>query len=180
MLRRLCVYCGSSPGANEAITKATVELGVALASRGTELVYGGGAVGLMGLVADTVLAGGGRVTGVIPTRLFSSEVAHRGLTELIEVNTMHERKQAMFDHADGFLALPGGFGTLEELAEIVTWAQIGVHGKPVGLLNVDGYYDALVAWLDRAVTDGFLSDANRNRLRWDATVDGLLAKLDAG
>ncbi len=179
MLRRLCVYCGSSPGRNAAITEATVELGTALAERGTELVYGGGSVGLMGLVADTVLAGGGRVTGVIPARLFSSEVAHRGLTELIEVDTMHERKKAMFDHADGFVALPGGFGTLEELAEIVTWAQIGVHAKPVGLLNIAGYYDDLLRWLDRSVSDGFLSEANRDRLRWDVSVSGLLAKLDA-
>lgn len=179
MLGRICVYCASSPGRNEAITAATVALGKAFVARGTELVYGGGSVGLMGLLADTVLDGGGRVTGVIPTRLFSSEVAHRRVTQLIEVDTMHERKRAMFEHADAFIALPGGFGTLEELAEIVTWAQIGMHQKPVGLLNVDGYYDSFLAWLDRSVDDGFMVATNRDRLLRESTVDALLAALDA-
>ncbi len=178
-LRRICVYCGSSSGRNEAIIAATRALGERFAARETELVYGGGSVGLMGLLADTVLAGNGRVTGVIPTRLFSSEVAHRGLTELVEVDTMHERKRSMFEHADAFIALPGGFGTLEELAEIITWAQIGMHAKPVGLLNVAGYYDALLAWLDHAVSEGFLGADNRDRLHHATTVDELLAKLDA-
>ncbi len=176
---RLCVYCASSPGSNPAVTAATEALGRLLAERDIELVYGGGAVGLMGLVADTVLAGGGRVTGIIPTGLFSREVAHRGVTELIEVDSMHERKMAMFERSDAFVALPGGFGTLEEVAEVTTWSQIGIHTKPIGLLNVDGYWDGLIAWLDRAVGDRLLREENRDLLVvGDDPVD-LLATLEA-
>ena len=153
-LRRVCVYCASSPGTNPAITAATRALGERLVAEDIELVYGGGSVGLMGLVADTVMQGGGRVWGVIPSRLFPREIAHPGLTELIEVESMHERKTRMFELADAFIALPGGFGTLEEVAEVTTWAQLGIHDKPIGLLDVDGYYGALLAWLDRAVRGG--------------------------
>ena len=160
-IQRVCVYCASSPGHNEAITAAARQLGELLAAEGLELVYGGGTVGLMGLIADTVMAKGGAVTGVIPTKLFSREIPHRGLSQLIEVESMHERKTAMFEHADAFIALPGGFGTLEELAEVTTWAQIGMHQKPIGLLNIDGYYDHLLAWFDRAVSEDLLRAHNR-------------------
>ena len=132
-----------------------------MATEGIELIYGGGAVGLMGLVADTVMDAGGIVTGVIPTGLFPKEVGHTGVTELIEVDTMHTRKRVMYERADAFIALPGGFGTLEEFAEVATWGQIGLHNKPFGLLNIDGFWDHLVAWFDRCVTDEVLKSKNR-------------------
>ncbi len=163
-ITRLCVYCASSPGSNPAITDATVTLGRHMAANGIELVYGGGAVGLMGLIADTVMESGGTVTGIIPTGLFPREVGHTGISELIEVDTMHERKMAMFERSDAFVALPGGFGTLEEVAEVTTWSQIGMHAKPVGLLNVDGFWDGLLEWLDRAVADRVLKEKNRTLL----------------
>jgi len=163
-LRRICVYCASSPGRNPAITAATRALGELLVAEGIGLVYGGASVGLMGLVADTVMAGGGRAIGVIPRRLLPREVAHTGLTELFEVESMHERKTKMFELSDGFIALPGGFGTFEELFEVTTWAQLGVHGKPIGLLNVDGYYDHLLAFLGRAVDEELLRTKNRSLL----------------
>jgi len=165
----VCVYCASSTGTNETIVDATKELGRLLAERGVRLIYGGGAVGLMGIVADTVLEAGGEVTGIIPLSLFPKEVAHRGCTELITVDSMHERKRLMFDRSDGFIALPGGFGTLEEIAEVTTWGQIGMHDKPVGVLNVDGYWDGLLAFLDRAVGDQLLKEQN-NALLLRATT----------
>lgn len=163
-IESICVYCASSPGSNEHITAATVALGSLLAAECIELVYGGGAVGLMGLIADTVLDGGGTVTGVMPTDLFPREVGHPHLTTMIEVSSMHERKLEMFDRADAFVALPGGLGTLEELAEVATWAQIGIHSKPIGVLNVDGYFDALLAWLQRSIDDRLLKPSNRDLL----------------
>ncbi len=163
-IRRVCVYCASSPGTNPTITAAARGLGEVLASEGLELVYGGGTVGLMGLIADTVMERGGTVRGVIPTQLFPREIAHRGLTELFEVSSMHERKTKMFELSDAFIALPGGFGTLEEVAEVTTWAQLGIHGKPIGLLNIDGYYEGLLAWLERAVGDQLLRADNRRLL----------------
>ncbi len=163
-IESICVYCASSPGSNEQITAATVALGALLASRGIGLVYGGGAVGLMGLIADTVLDGGGTVTGVMPTDLFPREVGHPHLTTMIEVSSMHERKLEMFERADAFVALPGGLGTLEELAEVATWAQIGIHSKPIGILNVDGYFDALLAWFQRSIDDRLLKPSNRDLL----------------
>jgi uncharacterized protein (TIGR00730 family) len=172
-LTRLCVFCGSSPGTNPAITAATVELGSLLVQEGIELVYGGGSLGLMGLLADTVLGGGGRVTGVIPVGLFTREVGHPAITELVEVASMHERKAAMYQRSDAFVALPGGLGTLEELAEITTWGQLGLHHKPIGVLNVDGFYDPLLALLDRAVDDRLLKVANR-ALLVDRTTPGEL------
>ncbi len=141
------------------------------------LVYGGGSVGLMGLIADTVMAAGGRVTGIIPTTLFPIEVAHRGLTELIEVGSMHERKAEMIRRSDGFVALPGGFGTLEELAEVLTWAQIGLHDKPVGLLNTDGFFDMLLGFLDRCVDDQLLKPSNREMLLTGAEPTELLDRM---
>ena len=178
-LRSVCVYCASSPGNNAAITDAARGLGELLADRGLELVYGGGTVGLMGLIADTVMGRGGTVRGVIPTQLFPKEIAHRGLTELIEVSSMHERKTKMFELADAFVALPGGYGTLEELAEMTTWAQLGIHDKPIGLLNVDGYYDGLLGWLDRAVTDRLLRAEHRTLMLEATEPAGLLDRLEA-
>jgi uncharacterized protein (TIGR00730 family) len=160
-IKRVCVYCASAPGHDPAIQAATRTLGQLLAAGGMGLVYGGGTVGLMGLVADTVMAAGGTVTGVIPKGLFPREIPHRGLTELIEVGSMHERKTKMFELSDAFVALPGGFGTLEELAEVTTWAQLGIHQKPIGVLNVAGYYDSLLAFLDRGVREGLLRADNR-------------------
>lgn len=148
-----------------------------MAARGIRLVYGGGAVGLMGLLADTVLANGGLVTGVIPLALFPKEVAHPGCTELVTVDSMHERKREMFDRSDAFVALPGGFGTLEEIAEVTTWAQIGMHQKPVGVLNVDGYWDGLLGFFDRAVDDGLLREQNRDLLLRASSPDDLLTVL---
>ncbi len=177
-LTSVCVYCASSTGTNQKIVDATRSLGHLLAERGIGLVYGGGAVGLMGVIADTVLADGGTVTGIIPTDLFPREVAHVGCTELIEVDSMHERKRLMFDRADAFIALPGGFGTLEEIAEVTTWAQIGMHDKPVGLLNVDGYWDGLLAFFRRAVADGLLKDQNRAMLQQSSTPEGMLDALE--
>ena len=176
-LRSVCVFCASSPGSDPAITDATVALGRLLAERGIELVYGGGAVGLMGLVADTVMEAGGRVTGVIPTGLFSREVGHDGLTTLEEVDTMHERKARMYELSDAFIALPGGFGTLEELAETLTWNQIGILTKPVGVLNVNGFWDPLLALADTMVDRTVLKDKNRAILLDDDDPVRLLDRL---
>lgn len=159
-IERICVYCASSSGSNQRVTDATRAMGALLAAEGIELVYGGGAVGLMGLVADTVMEAGGRVTGIIPTALFPLEVAHTGVTRLIEVGSMHDRKAEMIRLSDAFIALPGGFGTLEELTEVLTWAQLGIHRKPVGLLNVDGFFDGLLAFFDRCVDDQVLKEKN--------------------
>lgn len=163
-MRRLCVFCGSSRGQRPAYAEAARRLGLALAGRGLDLVYGGGHIGLMGVVADAVLEAGGKVYGVIPRSMVERELAHRGLTELHVVETMHRRKALMADLADAFAALPGGFGTADELFEILTWAQLGLHPKPVGLLDVEGFFGPLLAWLDRAVADGFLRPAHRELL----------------
>lgn len=173
-LKSVCVFLGSSIGTNPANTDATVAMAHELVERDLTVVYGGGKVGLMGVLADTVLAAGGSIVGIIPRSLFSREVAHQGLTELIETSTMHERKALMYDRADAFAALPGGFGTLDELAEIATWRQIGAHSKPVGVLDVDGYYRDLLAWLDRVVSDGLLSADNRAMLHQADTPSALL------
>lgn len=177
-LSSVCVYCASSTGTNDRIVEATTELGRLLAQRGIRLVYGGGAVGLMGLIADTVLEAGGEVTGIIPLALFPKEVAHQGCTELITVDTMHERKRLMFDHSDAFIALPGGFGTLEEIAEVTTWAQIGMHNKPVGLLNIDGYWDGLLSFFDRAVSDQLLKQQNNELLQRGSSPSEMLDLLE--
>ena len=153
----ICVYCGSRHGARPAYTAAAVELGRAIGERGWQLVYGGGHVGLMGEVANAVLAAGGRVVGVIPESLDKREVGHRGLHELHVVPTMHARKQMMAERADAFIALPGGIGTLEELYEVWTWRQLGYHDQPIGLLNTAGYYDALLQFMAHSVQEGFLS-----------------------
>jgi uncharacterized protein (TIGR00730 family) len=153
----VCVYCGSRHGTRPSYTEAARALGSAIGSRGWQLVYGGGNVGLMGEVADAVLATGGRVVGVIPESLMQREVGHTGLTELHVVPTMHQRKQMMAERADAFIALPGGIGTLEELYEVWTWRQLGYHRQPIGLLNIDGFYDTLLAFMQQTVDEGFLS-----------------------
>lgn len=163
-MRRLCIFCGSSLGARECYAEAARRVGELLAQRGIGLVFGGGHVGIMGALADAVLEGGGEVIGVIPQALVDKELAHAGLTELRVVATMHQRKAEMADLADGFAALPGGCGTLDELFEILTWAQLGLHNKPIGLLNVDGFFDLLLAWLDHAVREGFIKEKHRQLL----------------
>ncbi|MEM9564873.1 MAG: TIGR00730 family Rossman fold protein [Actinomycetota bacterium] len=163
-LRSVCVYCASSTGTDPALAEAAVALGHLVADQGLELVYGGGSVGLMGLVADAVLERGGEVTGIIPLALMPREVAHEGVTRLIDVESMHARKARMIELSDAFIALPGGYGTLEELAEVLTWAQLGIHAKGIGLLNVGGFYDGLLAFFDRAIADGVLKPANRELL----------------
>ncbi|MEM7139935.1 MAG: TIGR00730 family Rossman fold protein [Actinomycetota bacterium] len=176
---RVCVFCASSPGSDPAITAATVDLGRELVNRDIELVYGGGAVGLMGLIADTVLDGGGAVTGVIPKDLFTKEVAHRNLTSLEEVDSMHVRKARMYELADAFIALPGGYGTLEELAETLTWNQIGLLTKPVGVLDVGGFWQPLLHLLDSMVDKTILKPANREVLLADPDPTTLLDELAA-
>ncbi len=176
-MRRVCVYCGSSAGADPAFARAARELGSELARLGLGLVYGGGNVGLMGIVADAALAGGGEVVGVIPEDLVRRELAHEGLTERHVVAGMHERKQLMSDLADGFIALPGGFGTLDELMEAITWRQLGYHGKPCGVLNVSGYYDHLLAFVEHAVQAGLIRPQHRELILVGTTPAGLLARM---
>lgn len=161
----VCVYCGSRHGTKPAYRAAAQALGSAIGGRGWQLVYGGGNVGLMGTVADAVLAAGGHVVGVIPESLMRREVGHAGLQELHVVSTMHLRKQMMAERADAFVALPGGIGTLEELYEVWTWRQLGYHDQPIGLLNTAGYYDALLAFMRHTVTEGFLSADQHASLR---------------
>lgn len=177
-MRSLCVFCGSSPGRSPSYTAAVAQLGATLAARGTRVVYGGARVGTMGMLAEATLAAGGEVVGVIPQHLMDYEVGHDGLTELHVVGSMHERKALMADLADGFVALPGGMGTLEELAEILTWAQLGLHRKPVGALDVDGYWQPLLTFLDHARDEEFLRPSHRELLIARPTVDELLAALD--
>ena len=155
-MHRICVFSGSNTGKRQEYQQAARDLGQELIARGLGLVYGGASVGLMGVIADTVLAGGGEVIGVIPRALFRREVAHEHLTTLHEVGSMHERKALMADLSDGFIALPGGFGTFDELFEITTWAQLGLHTKPIGLLNVAGYFTPLLTMVSHAVTEGFI------------------------
>jgi len=178
-LRSVCVFCGSSSGVDPVHERVAAALGAALGERGIDLVYGGASVGLMGVVADAALAAGGRVVGVIPEGLFTREIAHRGVTELHEVATMHERKALMYDRSDAFVALPGGFGTLDELFEAVTWSQLGIHAKPAALLDVGGFWGPLVAQLDAMVDAGFLRPQNRALLGVSDTVEGVLEHLSA-
>jgi uncharacterized protein (TIGR00730 family) len=161
-IRRMCVFCASSPGGHPEYRDAAVEAGHLLAERRITLVYGGGKVGLMGNIADAVLGAGGQVIGVIPQHLEAREVAHRGLSELRVVGTMHERKALMADLADAFMGLPGGLGTIEEFFEVATWTQLGIHAKPLGLLNVRGYYDLIDQFLGKAVDERFLRPEHRS------------------
>lgn len=174
---RLCVFCGSSPGNKPEYLAAAQQLGTALAKAGIGLVYGGAQVGLMGAVADAALAAGGEVIGVIPRHLVERELAHEGLTTLHEVGSMHERKAMMADLSDGFIALPGGVGTFEELFEVWTWGQLGHHQKPCALFNAAGYYDQLIAFLDHALTEGFMRQPYRDMLIVDNQVDSLLDRV---
>jgi uncharacterized protein (TIGR00730 family) len=178
-MRRLCIYCGSSIGSDPAFRRAAEAAGTLCAKRGIGVVYGGGSVGLMGAVADAALAANGEVIGVIPKKLVTLEKEHRGLTQLFEVETMHERKKLMMDHADGFLALPGGYGTLEELFEAVAWLQLGYHRKPVALLNVAGYYDALITLMDTMKQRGLLKPEHRAMLLVDTDLERLLQRMEA-
>lgn len=155
-MKRICVFAGSNPGVNPAFEQIALELGRELVARELDLVYGGSNMGLMGRVANSVLEGGGKAIGIMPTGLFRGEIVHTGLTELHEVNTMHERKAMMNDLSDGFIALPGGYGTFEEIFEVVSWGQIGIHTKPIGLLNVDGYYTPLMEMVNHATAAGFI------------------------
>jgi hypothetical protein len=176
-MRRVCVFAGSSLGAREEYAAAARDLGRTLAARGIGLVYGGGSIGLMGVLADSVLSADGEVIGVIPRMLATKEIAHHGLADLRVVGSMHERKSAMAELADGFIALPGGFGTLEELFEMITWAQLGLHAKPVGLLDVGGYFTALLALVERAIAEGFIAAANRTLLVVASEVAMLLDRM---
>ena len=175
--RRLCVFCGSNPGVNPVYKNAAAGLGRLLTERKIELVYGGGNVGLMGVLADAALEVGGRVIGVIPESLMAKEVGHQGLTELRVVGSMHERKALMADLAEGFIALPGGYGTFEEFCEVVTWSQLGLHAKPCGVLNVERYYDPLLALFDHAVKEGFLRSDNRTLVLEERDPRRLLEKM---
>jgi len=175
---RLCIFCGSSPGARPDYGNATVELAQLLAGRGIGVVYGGASVGLMGLLADTVLDAGGEVIGVIPEALEAKEISHRGLSELRVVGSMHERKALMAELSEGFISLPDGSGTLEELFEVFTWAQLGLHHKPCALLNVAGYYDGLTTFLDHAVEERFLRAEHRAMLLCEDTPGAVLEALE--
>jgi len=177
-MRRVCVFCGSSCGSHPEYRKAIEDLGRELVRRGIGLVYGGGNVGLMGALADAVLKAGGEAIGVIPRNLMAKEVGHKGLTKLHVVGSMHERKALMADLSDAFVAMPGGFGTMEEFCEVLTWSQLGLHAKPCGILNVLGYYSPLLAMFDHAVEQQFLRPENRALVLTHQSAAGLLQALD--
>jgi uncharacterized protein (TIGR00730 family) len=178
-MKSICVFCGSHPGARSEYSTAAHELGTLLAARDVTLVYGGGHVGLMGVLADAALAGGGRVIGVIPDHLWQREVGHTGLTELHVVSSMHERKALMAILSDAFIALPGGVGTLEEFFEIWTWGVLGLHEKPFGILNVSGFYSALVEHIERMTRERFLPERHRSLVLIDEDATRLLARVSA-
>lgn len=176
-MRRICVFLGSNGGRRTVYMDAATALGTLLAREGIGLVYGGASVGLMGALANATLEAGGEVTGIIPQRLVEKEIAHRGLSDLRVVGSMHERKALMAELSDGFVALPGGIGTLEELFEVWTWAQLGSHGKPCALLNTDGYYDRMLGFLDHTVEEGFMRRAHRDMLLVAQYPEQLLARM---
>ena len=178
-MRSICVYCGSNAGARPVYAERARALGERIARDGMSLVYGGGNVGLMGVVADAVLAGGGEVVGVIPEQLVNWEVAHRGVSRLEVVGSMHERKMRMFDLADGFVALPGGFGTLDEMFEMLTWRQLGIGDKPCAFLDVDGFFEPLIAMIDRMVDQRFLHPAQRADLWHGDDLEAMLSWMRA-
>ncbi len=177
-MNSLCVFCGSRLGSDPAYERAARDLGTLLARRRCRLIYGGGSVGLMGIVADAVLAGGGEVVGVIPDFLATRELLHTGLTELKVVQTMHQRKALMAELSEGFLALPGGYGTLEELFEVITWSQLGLHRKPIGLLNTAGFFTSLVEFLDRGIKDGFIREQERGHLIVEHDLERILFMMN--
>jgi uncharacterized protein (TIGR00730 family) len=178
-ISRLCVFCGTNAGSRGEYGTAARELGTLLATEGIELVYGGASVGIMGELADAVQEAGGHVTGIIPQQLIQKEAAHRGIQDLIVVASMHQRKSQMADLSDGFIALPGGIGTLEGFFEILTWGQLGIHAKPCGILNIAGYFDSLITFLDHAVREGFLTEAHRETIMVESSPSALLARLRA-
>ena len=178
-MNRICVYCGSSPGKHAAYREAAAELAQVLAQQGIGLVYGGGSVGIMGSIADAMVDAGAEVIGVIPRALDEKEVSHAGVSELVVVDSMHERKALMAELSDGFIALPGGLGTIEELFEVLTWTQLGFHHKPCGLLNVQGYFDQLVAFLDHTVEQAFVKPVHRDILLVEENADSLLRRMAA-
>ncbi|MDD2060141.1 TIGR00730 family Rossman fold protein [Pseudomonas sp. GD03860] len=177
-IRSVCVFCGASTGVNPAYREAAIALGQAIARRGLRLVYGGGAVGLMGIVADAAMAAGGEVIGIIPEALKNAEIGHTGLTRLEVVDGMHARKARMAELSDAFVALPGGLGTLEELFEVWTWGQLGYHAKPLGLLDVNGFYTKLGSFLDHVVEEGFVRPQHRAMLQLAVTPDDLLDAME--
>ncbi|ONK76405.1 uncharacterized protein A4U43_C03F27390 [Asparagus officinalis] len=176
--KKICVFSGSKPGNKVSFSHATLELGKVLVQRKVDLVYGGGSVGLMGLISQTVLDGGCHVLGVIPKTLLPHEISGKSIGEVKIVSDMHERKSEMAKHADAFIALPGGYGTMEELLEMITWAQLGIHEKPVGLLNVDGYYNNLLALFDQGVEEGFIEDSARHIVVSAETAEELIIKME--
>ncbi|MEI2797082.1 TIGR00730 family Rossman fold protein [Pseudoxanthomonas sp. F11] len=178
-MKSICVYCGSNAGSKPAYTERAIALGDRIAKEGLQLVYGGGNVGLMGIVADAVLAAGGEVVGVIPEQLVNWEVAHKGVTRLEVVANMHERKQRMFDLSDAFVALPGGFGTLDEMFEMLTWRQLGIGDKPCAFLDVEGFYTPLMGMIDRMVEERFLHPEQRNDLWHGDDLDAMVAWMSA-
>jgi uncharacterized protein (TIGR00730 family) len=178
-MKRVCVFCGSSAGARPSYTEAAQRLGDLLAKRKIGLVFGGGCVGLMGTIADAVLAQGGEAIGVIPGLLVQREIGHQGVTQLHVVKTMHERKAMMADLSDAFIAMPGGYGTLEEICEIITWSQLGIQAKPCGFLNVDNYWNGFLEFLDHAVQEGFLRPENRDLVMVASSPKEMLEKLIA-
>ncbi|MFD1409950.1 TIGR00730 family Rossman fold protein [Kroppenstedtia eburnea] len=177
-MKNICVFCGSSPGSNPIYMEGAKQLGISLAEAGLTLVYGGARVGLMGAVADSILAHGGKVIGVIPKSLVDREIAHTGLTDLHIVGSMHERKALMSELADGFIALPGGSGTLEEFFEVFTWAQLGHHQKPCGLLNLNGYYTPLLQFIDHTIGEGFMKEDYRAMILSDSEPKPLLQRFE--
>lgn len=176
-MKQVCIFCGSYQGTQPIYMTVAHQMGIGLAQRGLGLIYGGGRVGLMGAVADGTLSAGGKVTGVIPQSLVDRELAHTGLTELHVVTSMHQRKALMADLADAFIAMPGGFGTLDELFEIITWVQLGFHQKPIALLNVGGYFDPLIIFIDHMATEGFIKSQHRTAVMVKNDVESLLDAL---
>jgi uncharacterized protein (TIGR00730 family) len=176
-VKRLCVYCGASNGVDEVYREAAARLGQILGQAGVELIYGGGRVGLMGLLADATLTAGGRVTGIIPSHLDNAEIGHRSVSDLIVVGSMHERKQRMFELADAFAVLPGGLGTLDEAFEIITWRQLGLHDKPIIVIDVAGYWAPLMTLFEHVIAQGFARDKDRNLAQLVASVEDVLPAL---
>lgn len=177
-MKTICVFAGSNPGVNEEYKRKAIELGEYMAEQGIGLVYGGSRVGLMGAVADALMAGGGKAVGVMPSGLFSGEIVHQNLTELIEVSGMHERKAKMSELADGYIAMPGGFGTYEELFEVLCWTQIGIHQKPIGLYNVNGYFEPLINMVKYSIKEGFSNESHLQLIHTSSRPDELIEQMN--
>ncbi|ALV02824.1 LOG family protein [Bacillus velezensis] len=177
-MKTICVFAGSNPGVNEEYKRKAAELGEYMAEQGIGLVYGGSRVGLMGTVADALMAGGGKAVGVMPSGLFSGEIVHQNLTELIEVSGMHERKAKMSELSDGYIAMPGGFGTYEELFEVLCWAQIGIHQKPIGLYNVNGYFEPMMKMVKYSIQEGFSNESHLKLIHSSSRPDELIEQMN--